>query len=311
MKRYEDGTASPAADAKGAAVVIGNFDGVHKGHQALLAQAAAVAQNMKAPLAVLTFEPHPRELFRPDEPPCRITPQNLKAERLEQAGVKVLFTKKFDWNFASLSAEDFIEKILKDELGAAHIIVGYDFHFGQMRKGTAEMIKQSGIPVTVIEEIKGQDGQEISSSRIRQYLRRGEIDKANALLGWDWEIRGEIVRGDQRGRELGYPTANMALGQTLHPAYGVYAALARIEGESAWHPAAVNIGIRPMFEVPTAQVETFIFDFNREIYGKTLHVRPVARLRSEAKFSNVEDLKTQMAKDCEQAREILEKSRFY
>ncbi len=310
MKRFEDGKHKIPEEAKNAAVVIGNFDGVHKGHQALLAQAATVAHNIKAPLAVLTFEPHPRELFRPDEPPCRITPHDLKAERLEQAGVEYLFSRTFDWDFASLSAEDFIEKILKDELGAAHIIVGYDFHFGQMRKGTAEMIKKSGLPVTVIEEIKGQDGQEISSSRIRQYLRRGEIDKANALLGWEWEIRGEIVRGDQRGRELGYPTANMALGQTLHPAYGVYAALARIEGESEWHPAAVNIGIRPMFEVPTAQVETFIFDFNREIYGQTLHVRPVARLRSEAKFSNVEDLKTQMAKDCEQARKILEKSRF-
>ena len=305
MKRFEDGHTGIPESARNAAIVIGNFDGVHKGHRALLAQAKQKASAIRAPLAVLTFEPHPRELFRPDEPPCRITPQNLKAERLEQAGVKVLFTKKFDWNFASLSAEDFIEKILKDELGAAHIIVGYDFHFGQMRRGTAQMIGQAGIPVTVIEEIKGEDGQEISSSRIRQYLRRGEIEKANALLGWEWEIRGEIVRGDQRGRELGYPTANMPLGQTLHPAYGVYAAFARIEGESEWRPAAVNIGIRPMFEIPQAQVETFIFDFNREIYGKTLHVRPVARLRSEAKFSNVEDLKTQMAKDCEQAREIL------
>lgn len=305
MKIWEIGTQPLPQESKGSVVVIGNFDGVHKGHQALINRAKNLAQELKKPLAVLTFEPHPRELFRPDEPPCRITPRDLKAERLRNAGVEALFIRNFDWDFASLSAESFIKDILKEEIAAGHIIVGFDFRFGQMRAGTPEMIKEAGIPVTVIEEIKTGSETEISSSRIRQHLRRGEIESANALLGWEWEIRGEIVRGDQRGRQLGFPTANMALGPTLHPAYGVYAAFARIEGEGAWHPSAVNIGIRPMFKVPTAQVETFIFDFDREIYGKTLHVRPVARLRSEAKFSNIEELKAQMEKDCNQAKMIL------
>lgn len=308
MKQFEIGLQPIPGEAKGAVVVIGNFDGVHKGHQALLARAKQQATALGRPLAVLTFEPHPRELFRPDEPPCRITPAALKAERLAAAGVECLFIRAFDWDFASLGAQDFIDVILKHELAAAHVIVGFDFRFGQMRAGTPEMIEQAGLPLTVIEEIKLEQGQEISSSRIRQHLRRGEIDAANALLGWEWEIRGEIVRGDRRGRELGYPTANMALGQTLHPAYGVYAARARIEGESEWRAAAVNIGIRPMFTIPLAQVETFIFEFSREIYGQILHVRPIARLRSEAKFANLEDLIAQMDKDCMQARQILGKS---
>ena len=309
MRRFELDKKDIPENAKNAAVVIGNFDGVHRGHRALLQRASGVAGGQGLPLAVLTFEPHPRELFRPDEPPCRITPLELKAERLEKEGVEDLFCKPFNWDLASMSAEDFIEIILKRELNAKHVIVGFDFRFGQMRKGTPDMIEKSGIAVTVIEEIRAQDGQEISSSRIRQHLRRGEIDKANALLGWEWEIRGEIVRGDQRGRELGYPTANMALGETLHPAYGVYAAYARMEGEEQWRLAAVNIGIRPMFEIPTAQVETFIFDFDREIYGKTLHVQPVARLRSEAKFANVQDLIAQMEKDCAQAKALLKTSK--
>lgn len=305
MKTYNIGAQSIPPEAKGAVVVIGNFDGVHKGHQVLLNRAKECAASLGKPLAVLTFEPHPRELFRPDEPPCRITPKSLKAERLKKEGVGHLFYKTFDWDFASLSAQGFIDTVLQKELAAGHVIVGFDFRFGQMRSGTPKMIESAGIPVTVIEEIKQEKGDEISSSRIRQHLRRGEIGAANALLGWEWEVRGEIVRGDRRGRELGYPTANMALGETLHPAYGVYAAFARLEGEEQWHPAAVNIGIRPMFKVPTAQVETFIFDFDREIYGQTLHVRPVTRLRSEAKFANVQDLIVQMEKDCAQARDIL------
>lgn len=308
MKLFEIGARQIPAEAKGAVVVVGNFDGVHKGHQVLLARAKQQAAALGCPLAVLTFEPHPRELFRPDEPPCRITPAALKAERLAAAGADILFVRAFDWDFASLGALAFIDEMLKRELAAARVVVGYDFRFGQMRAGTPGMIEQAGVPVTVVGEIKMEQGQEISSSRIRQHLRRGEITAANDLLGWEWEIRGEIVRGDRRGRELGYPTANMALGQTLHPAYGVYAARARIDGETEWRPAAVNIGIRPMFTVPLAQVETFIFDFSREIYGKTLHIRPIARLRSEAKFSKIEDLIAQMDKDCAQAREIHEKS---
>ncbi|MCC7304658.1 MAG: bifunctional riboflavin kinase/FAD synthetase [Alphaproteobacteria bacterium] len=292
---------------RGAVIVIGNFDGVHRGHQFILQKAKAIAAEKARPPGVLTFEPHPRKLFRPDEPPGRLTPPDVKAWRLEEAGVEILYSIPFDWDFASRSAENFIEEVLKKGLDAAHVVVGHDFRFGQMRKGEPGDIEKAGIPVTVIDEVKDGEGVLFSSSAVREYLRRGEIDKANAMLGWEWEMRGEIVRGDRRGRALGYPTANMGLGETIHPAYGVYAARVNVEGEKEWYGAAVNIGIRPMFEVPEAQVESFIFDFDREIYGKILRVQPVQRLRSEAKFESVTELKNQMAEDCAEAVKILKK----
>ncbi len=286
-------------------VAIGNFDGVHLGHGILLARAKQVAADLGLPCAVLTFEPHPRSIFRPDDPPFRITPAALKAEKLKAQGVDDVIVLPFDWDFASLSAEDFIEKILKEKLKAAHIVVGADFCFGQLRKGNVQTIRDSGLPVTAVE--KAEDGQSeiLSSSRVRQFLRGGDIAAANAILGWDWEMRGVVIKGDQRGRELGFPTANFAIEDTIHPAYGVYAALAQIEGEDQWRKAATNIGIRPMYALATAQVETFIFDFTGDLYGKTLQLRPVKRLRGEAKFASIDELIAQMNKDCAQARDIL------
>ena len=292
-------------DAQGCVIAIGNFDGVHRGHQALLEKTQDIARESGKACAVLTFEPHPRQLFRPDEPPSRITPHGLKSERLAAQGIDYLFSLPFDWDFASQSAQDFVQNILIDGLKAFHVVVGYNFKFGQLRKGTPQTIMNAGLPVTIINEVTGQDSGAFSSSHIRQLLRHGEIAAANEILGWSWEMRGEIFKGDQRGRELGYPTANMKLGDTIHPAYGVYACLARIKGENNWMKGATNIGIRPMFEVEDAQVETFIFDFDREIYGEALCVRPVSRLRGEAKFESVDALVVQMEKDCIQAREIL------
>ena len=303
MKIYEDIKTLPE-DAKGAVIAIDNFDGVHRGHQVLLNKAITIAREKGKLFGVLTFEPHPRALFRPDDPPFRITPAALKAERLRTCGVDILFSLPFDWNFASQSAENFIETVISNGIAPAHIIIGYDFCFGQLRKGQPEDFIKAGFETTIIDEIAEAD-EKLSSSRIRAALRHGKITEANALLGWDWEIRGKVVKGDQRGRELGYPTANVGLGDTTHPAYGVYATLVRIEGENEWRPSATNIGIRPMFEVPEALVETFIFDFDREIYGKTLHIKPVKRLRGEAKFDSLDALITQMEKDCEQAKEIL------
>ncbi|MAF98940.1 MAG: bifunctional riboflavin kinase/FMN adenylyltransferase [Micavibrio sp.] len=292
-------------NARGAVVVIGNFDGVHKGHQALLQKGAEIAKSKELDLAVLTFEPHPRSLFRSDDPPTRITPPALKAERLAIHGVNHLYSLEFNWDFASQTADAFIENILKQGLGAAHIVVGDDFQFGQMRKGTIETLEKAGFEVSAVNKIASQEGEIYSSSLIRQSLRHGKIERANEILGWDWEMRGIVVKGDQRGRELGFPTANVALGDTVHPAYGVYATLTRIEGEDVWHASATNIGIRPMFEIPTAQIETYIFDFDRDIYDQVIHVRPVKRLRSEAKFNSLDELIAQMNEDCAQAREIL------
>lgn len=304
MKLYETLSNIEKIDT-GAVVAIGNFDGVHRGHQALLARARDIAKKQDAPLAVLTFEPHPRRLFRPDDPPNRITPPAIKRWRLAEFGVDTLFSLPFDWDFASQSAQDFITRVLREGLAAGHVVVGGDFRFGQMRSGGPEDIENAGIPVTVIDKLSGEGDQLWSSSRIREALRAGDLETANDILGWEWEMRGEIIKGDQRGRELGYPTANVKLGETVHPAYGVYATRVQIEGEDQWRPAATNIGIRPMFEVPIAQIESFIFDFDRDIYGKTLRVKPVKRLRSEAKFNSLEDLITQMQKDCTQAKEIL------
>lgn len=291
-------------DAQGTVIAIGNFDGVHRGHQMVLARAKAMATKLGKPLGLLTFEPHPRRLFRPDDPPFRITPADLKAERLAQSGVDILYALDFNWDFASQSPEDFIKTVMSEGIKPAHIIVGYDFCFGQLRKGAPQDFKAAGFDTTIIEEI-AEDDEKLSSSRIRQCLRHGKLVEANHLLGWEWEIRGCVVKGDQRGRELGYPTANVPLGDTTHPAYGVYATLAKLEGEDIWRPSATNIGIRPMFEAPEALVETFIFDFDSEIYGQTIQVKPVKRLRGEAKFDSLDDLIVQMEKDCAQARDIL------
>ncbi len=293
------------ADVQGFVVVVGNFDGVHRGHQALLARGRQIADDMGKKLAVLTFEPHPRALFRADEPPSRITPAAMKAWRLKKNGVDCVFSLPFDWDFASQSAGDFVQNILITGLRAEHIVVGFDFRFGQMRKGTAETIINAGIPVTVVEEVKIDTQGDLCSSRIRQLLRQGDIAHANELLGWEWEIWGQVFKGDQRGRGIGYPTANIRLEDGIHPAYGVYAAYVKVEGEESWRMGATNIGIRPMFTVPVAQVETFIFDFDQEIYGKVLRVKPVKRLRSEAKFHSIEELVEQMNVDCLQARSIL------
>lgn len=294
------------SEAKGCVVAIGNFDGVHKGHHQILDRGRSIAQELGKAFGVLTFEPHPRRLFRPDDPPFRITPERLKQERLEKSGVECLYSLTFDWDFASQSAEEFIETVLKQGLDAAHIIVGFDFCFGQLRKGSPAMIETSGIPTTIMDQIDDQDDEAYSSSAIRQHLKLGDIEKANALLGWDWCIEGKVTHGDKRGRELGYPTANVPLGDTTHPAYGVYATFVQIEGEDIWRPSATNIGIRPMFEAKEGLVEAFIFDFDQEIYDKTLRIKPIKRLRGEAKFDSLDDLITQMAKDCEQAKDILE-----
>jgi riboflavin kinase/FMN adenylyltransferase len=291
-------------EVRGCVIVIGNFDGVHLGHQALLERARVVAQKMHKKVVALTFEPHPRQLFRADEPFSRITPYALKVERLKQSGADIILSLPFDWDFASQPPEDFVQQILIDGLAASHVVIGHDFRFGQLRSGGAETIKKAGLPFSMISEvIRDKAVGEISSSYIRQCLQDGKIEEANDILGWPWEIRGEIIHGDQRGRKLGYPTANMELGEALHPAYGVYACRARLMGEDRWYHGVANIGIRPMFEVKAALVETYIFDFDCDIYGQTLRVQPVKRLRGEAKFESIKQLVQQIEKDCIEAQE--------
>lgn len=304
MQIYTDHRNLPPA-VKGAVMAIGNFDGVHKGHQALLTRARAIAAPAGKPVCVMTFEPHPRRLFRPDDPPFRITPPAVKARRLAAAGVDALISLSFDWPFASQSADEFIAQILKDGPSPSHIVVGSDFAFGQLRAGTPDTLRAAGFAVTVLDKVADEGDDAFSSSRVRQALCEGRIADANAILGWDWEIEGVVVKGDQRGRTIGYPTANVPLGDTLHPAYGIYATWVMIEGEDQWRPAATNIGIRPMFELKVGQVEAYIMDFSGDLYGKSLRIKPVARLRGEAKFDSLESLIAQIEKDCAQARTVL------
>lgn len=305
MGVYQDLSSLPPS-LKGSVIAIGNFDGVHKGHRALLAEGKKMAEAKGLKFGVLTFEPHPRNLFRPDDPPFRITPPALKHRQLVGFGIDFVASLPFDWDFASQSAEDFVWNILVKGLNPVHIIIGEDFRFGQLRKGSAETIESAGISVTRFAPVGDHSGEKFSSTAIRQALRLGEIDTANAILGWDWEIEGTIFRGDRRGHELGYPTANILLGDILHPAYGIYATMVQIEGEPQWRMAATNIGIRPMFEVKEGQVEAHILDFeDQDIYGKTLRVRPVKRLRGEAKFASLEALIAQIEEDCRQTRVVL------
>lgn len=290
-------------------IVIGNFDGVHRGHRKLIEMAKDMAAAKGKKCGILTFEPHPRSLFRPDDKPFRITPFPLKEEKLAEAGIDTLYALEFNWDFASQSAEDFIKHVLAGGLMPAHTIVGYDFRFGQLRKGEPQTMIDAGLPVTIIEKLDNENGEAFSSSAIRTALRHGDIEAANAMLGWEWGMRGVVVKGDQRGRELGYPTANVRLEDTIHPLYGVYATLVQIaeDGPDApWLPAATNIGIRPMFELSVGQIEAHILDFHRDIYGKTLRVKPVQKLRGEAKFDSLEALIRQIETDCTHTRDILD-----
>lgn len=287
-------------------IAIGNFDGVHQGHKGVLDSVIQLARKGGKKSGVLTFEPHPRKLFRPDDPPFRITPASLKQQRLEECGIDTIYSLPFDWDFASQSAESFVENVLVKGIRPSLVVVGEDFRFGQLRKGTPALIEHSGIAVHIMDDVQSPEGQKYSSTAIREALAQGDIKTANNILGWEWEMQGTIVRGDRRGHELGYPTANVMLGDTLHPAYGIYATLVQIEGEDKWHKAATNIGIRPMFELRQGQIEAHILDFaDRDIYGKKLRIKPIHRLRGEAKFSGLEALVAQIELDCHQVREIL------
>lgn len=293
-------------DARNAVVAIGNFDALHRGHHALLEIARRRALDLGRPFAVLTFEPHPRRLFRPDDPPFRITPWPVKRRRLEAAQVDIVYSLEFSWDIAHLSAQDFMQRVLYEHLGAAHLVVGADFHFGAGRSGTISALQEKGFPCTIVDQIKDAQNGIYSATRVRGLIQAGHIDEANALLGWEWEIEGVVETGDQRGRELGYPTANIALGDTIHPAYGIYAALVQIEGDIEWRMAAVNIGVRPMFTAPVALVEAFLLDYQGNLYGKILRLRPVQKIRDEACFDDLDALKEQMGRDCAACRVLLQ-----
>lgn len=292
--------------ARGATVALGNLDGVHLGHAAVLRAAHAARPDL--PRAALTFEPHPREHFRPDDPPFRLTLLPAKAAALAAAGASFVFALPFDDSFAAMTAEAFVEEVLHKGLGARHLACGPDFAFGHRRGGDVALLSREaerrGMGLTVVPPLL-HDGEAVSSTRIRRLLQDGYPERAAEKLGRPWEIRGTVVHGDKLGRVLGWPTANMWLGRHLEPARGVYAVTVALpDGSEA--KGVANVGRRPTLGGdPETRLETFVFDYSGDLYGQEIGVRLVRFLRPDAKFAGLEELKAAIAEDERQARAAL------
>jgi len=297
--------------ARGAVVALGNFDGVHLGHQAVIGEARRLAGQLGAPSGVMTFSPHPRRFFRPDDRLFELTPVPAKRRFIEALGIDILFLMDFTAEFAAIPANDFAGKVLAAGLGVRHLVVGYDFVFGRGRAGNVELLRslgeEHGFGVDVVGAVAGPDGAVYSSTVIREHLRAGRVREAAALLGRAWEIEGKVTSGDQRGRQIGFPTANVDPGDQVMPALGVYAVWAGItsDGATDWRPAVANIGRRPTFQGDGVTVEAHLFDFDGDLYGRTLRVALVEFLRPEMKFDGIEAIRAQIEKDSAQARALL------
>jgi riboflavin kinase/FMN adenylyltransferase len=307
-----------APEDRGAAAAIGNFDGVHLGHQAVIGIAEAEAVRRGVPLGVMTFEPHPRQFFAPDAPPFRLMNAAARAHRLEKLGVGVLYEVPFNAALAGLTAEEFARVVIAERLGLAHVVVGADFRFGKGRTGDAAALQdfgeRFGFGVTIAGMVEIGEGLgdqigdgEVSSTAIRRALSEGRPRDAAAMLGHWHRIEGPVIRGDQRGRDLGYPTANMSIAGLHPPRFGVYAVKVDVlEGPFAGtYDGAASIGVRPMFGVNLPNCETYIFDFKGDLYGTELSVALVSYLRPELKFDSLDALIVQMGTDCDRARVIL------
>jgi riboflavin kinase/FMN adenylyltransferase len=295
-----------AKSARGASVALGNFDGVHLGHAGLLR--ALHAARPDTPLAVLTFEPHPREFFRPQDPPFRLTLSAERASALASLGVDILYELPFDAEFSHLSGETFITEVLHKGLGAAHLACGADFAFGHRRSGDISLLtrraEELGMGLTIVPPITDAQGP-ISSTRIRRLLQDGYPERAATLLGRPCSIRGEVIHGDARGRTIGFPTANILLGAHLEPARGVYAITARL-ADGTEVKGVANIGQRPTVGGTQSRLEAHLFDFSGDLYGQELTIALRHFIREEQKFASFEALKAQIAKDAAQAARLLD-----
>src|SRR5512144_2206478 len=300
------------ADMRCPAVAIGNFDGVHLGHREVIAEAGRIARAGGLPWAVLTLEPHPRSIFEPDAPPFRLTPFPVKQRLIESVGPEVLVVVPFDLEFARTPPRAFVERVLVHGLGARHVVCGHDFAFGHGRKGTPELLLWLGdefdFGFTCVQEIKDNDGEPYSATRIRDSLRHGRPGDAARQLGRPYEIEGEVVEGDRRGRTLGFPTANLRFREYLRPASGVYAVRARLRAENPLvYSGVANLGLRPTFGSGAEPLlEVHLFDFAGDLYGRQLSVEFIDYLRAEKKFDGIEHLRAQIVDDCARARRVLE-----
>lgn len=297
-------TALPA-EVRGATVALGNLDGVHLGHRAVLA--AAHQARPELPLAALTFEPHPREHFRPEDPPFRLTLLPAKAAALAAAGASLCYALPFDAGFAHMPHEAFFQDVLLRGIGARHLACGPDFAFGHRRGGTVAWLRDAceaaGIGLSIVPPLADAEGT-ISSTRIRRELQGGYPDRAAALLGRPWEIAGEVAHGDARGRTLGFPTANVALGRHIEPARGVYAVQVRL-ADGRVVPGVANLGRRPTLGGdPVSRLEAHLFDFSGDLYGQEVAVALIAFIREEKRFDGLDALRAQIAADAAAARRI-------
>lgn len=312
MKIFKSYTDIPA-NFQGAVVAMGNFDGVHLGHQSVIALARAVAATGDATLGVITFEPHPRQLFAPDAPPFRLMNEETRAHRINKLGIDALFELPFNIALSQLTAEAFARDVLAEGLKIKHVVIGADFRFGKGRQGDADMLcefgNQMGFGVTVAPLISDEKG-DYSSTAIREALSNGHPEDAARILGHWHRIDGIVEKGDQRGRELGFPTANISLDDLHLPKFGIYAVFFDVlDGPNkGLYRGAASLGIRPTFGVNKPNLETFLFDFSGDLYGASVSVALVAYQRAEEKFDNLEDLIKQMNIDCFEAREILRKA---
>ena len=291
-------------DARGFSVALGNFDGVHAGHRAVIEAAKAAPGK----LGVATFEPPPRAFFRPDDPPFRLYRPARRNARLTEIGAEAVYELPFNADMAAMTDEAFARDVLADGIGASHVSVGFDFRFGRGRMGDAARLaslgRALGFGVTIVEKIEAL-GHKASSTAIREALIAGEPKKAAEILGHDWIVDGVVEHGEKRGRTIGFPTANLHLGELIHPKHGVYAVRVQIAGEDKWRGGVANFGRTPTTGLRDPLLETFIFDFDGDIYGKMIEVALVAYQRPELKFDTLDEMVEQMHQDKEDARALL------
>jgi riboflavin kinase/FMN adenylyltransferase len=297
---------------KGAVIAVGNFDGVHLGHQALIGEARRLAEERGAPLGVLAFEPHPQEFFRPSAESFRLTPFRTKARLIAEQGADVMFALTFDAEMAGKSAQDFVLDVLVGGLGVGCVVVGKDFQFGKGRAGDVAVLsymgEMEGFGVVEFEPVLENAADKISSTHIREALKAGRPEEAAKLLGHWWSVEARVEHGDARGRTIGFPTANMRIDDCLKPAFGVYAVRATIledDKPAGRYDGVANFGIRPMYKIKTPLLETFLFDFAGDLYGKHLQVEFIHFIRGEAKFESLEALKAAIATDSDKAKTLL------
>jgi riboflavin kinase / FMN adenylyltransferase len=308
IQRISDFSTLPQ-DLRGGVVAIGNFDGVHRGHQIVLEKALELAEALGKPAIVLTFEPHPRTVFQPDKPVFRLTPPKLKAQIMSAMGLSAVIEQTFTGDFAAISADAFVHDILVGALGTAHVVTGFDFHFGKNRQGGPAYLmaagEREGFEVTLVDAFRDEDGSVISSSRIRDSLAASDAVAAAGLLGYRHLAQATVIEGKKLGRTLGYPTANMQLAPETRLAHGIYAVRYR-RADGTIRDGVASFGRRPTVTDDGAPLlETFVFDFDGDLYGETCAVSFFGFLRPELKFDGLNALMVQMKRDEEEARTLL------